>query len=242
MSYGEKFESDDLLLEARCEHGSSCLPVISSMVNGYNNKIIGEQTVTVTYKGKTSVTQVYCDYVDVKYGSWYYDPVMLCTREGFFSGVGNGKFDPRGEMTREMFVTVLGRLNGIDPSQYTDCGFSDVDLKKWSAPYIAWASEKGIVSGYEGNVFLPGKGISRQEIASVLMRYTEKCSVELEQKNSEIKFTDDSRIAGWAKAAVVFCQTRGLMNGDTLGAFNPSTVATRSEVSVIISNMYKIIK
>ncbi len=237
LTAGGDVSSVEATLEAECEHTRSYMKLLPYMISGYDKDKIGTQILKATYKGKTAELIITNDYKDVKYGQWYYDPIMNCTAEGYYSGVGNGNFSPAGQMTREMFVTVLGRLAGIDASKYTGTSFGDVKSGRWSAPYIKWASDNGIVSGYKDGSFAPAKGITRQEMCSVVKRYLDKYGITIEQTNAEKNFTDSDMIASWARDAVSYCQTRGIISGDAKGAFNPSKTATRAEVAVIITNL-----
>lgn len=50
-------------------------------------------------------------------------------------------------MTRGMFVTVLGRMENIDPTQADASGFMDVPEDAYYAGYVGWAARSGIVVG-----------------------------------------------------------------------------------------------
>lgn len=242
LTAGGDLSSADIILEAECEHTKSYMQTLPCMIGGYDKDKIGTQFLTVTYKNKSAEVVVTNDYKDVRLGQWFYEPIMNCTVKGYYSGVGNGSFSPSGQMTREMFVTVLGNLAGIDESRYTGTSFNDVKAGRWSAPYIKWASDNGIVSGYNDGSFAPTKGITRQEICSVVKRYLDKFNITIDRTNAEKEFTDNGKIASWAKEAVVYCQTRGIISGDAKGAFNPTNTATRAEVAVIITNLDNRIK
>jgi len=85
---------------------------------------------------------------DVTADSWFYQPVLDAVEAGIFSGVSSTRFDPLGRMSRAMFVTVLGQLDGVSPAGYPgDGGFPDVKAGEWYAPYVVWASRSGIVQG-----------------------------------------------------------------------------------------------
>ena len=72
--------------------------------------------------------------------------VATCWALGIINGTGGGKFSPNQTTTRAMFVTVLGRIAGVDQNQYKNtCTFRDVK-KDWAEPYIAWAAENKIVN------------------------------------------------------------------------------------------------
>ena len=87
-------------------------------------------------------------FTDVKPGDWCYDAVLYAKANGFFSGTSETTFSPNGTMTRGMFVTVLGRMAGIDPAKYGgDTGFTDVPEGMYYAPYVKWAAQYGITGG-----------------------------------------------------------------------------------------------
>ena len=102
-------------------------------------------------------------FTDVRPGSWYYDAVEYVRANGLFSGVSEDRFDPEGSMTRGMFVTVLGRMAGVDPAGWAgETGFSDVEAGSWCAPYVRWAAENGVAQGTGKGKFSPNAPIDRQ--------------------------------------------------------------------------------
>ena len=91
-------------------------------------------------------------FTDVEKNSWYAAAVQYVRVNGFFSGVSDTLFAPDGSMTRGMFVTVLGRMAGVDAAKYGgETEFSDVESTAWYAPYVKWAAQYGIANGM-GNV------------------------------------------------------------------------------------------
>ena len=87
---------------------------------------------------------------DVSDTDSYYNAVSFLSRMGAMNGTEESVFSPGQTLTRAMAVTVLGRLSnaaqtyGNDPSAV----FGDVDNNDYYAPYVGWATEKGIVEGY----------------------------------------------------------------------------------------------
>ena len=81
-------------------------------------------------------------------------------------------------VTFEQLVTILGRLgaapgevgaSGSDLSAFVD----GADASEWSAPYLKWAADKGLVEGYDepaGKRLAPGERVARERAATVLMR------------------------------------------------------------------------
>ena len=44
--------------------------------------------------------------------------------------------------------------------------FSDVDDAAWYEPFICWAADNGIVTGYPDGTFRPDRSVSRAEVAT----------------------------------------------------------------------------
>ena len=59
-------------------------------------------------------------FVDVRTDHWFYDAVTFVTDRGYFRGIEETLFAPNMNMDRAMFVTVIGRIYGVDVSKYTE--------------------------------------------------------------------------------------------------------------------------
>ena len=106
-------------------------------------------------------------FIDVNDTDWFYDAVQYVWTNGIFNGISETEFNPAGTMTRGMFVTVLGRMAGVDTEQYLDTEvFTDVKPDMYHAPYVAWASKHGITSGVGDGLFAPDTLITRQQMAT----------------------------------------------------------------------------
>lgn len=116
-------------------------------------------------------------FVDVVQGSWYADAVAWAQESGLVNGVGNDRFDPHGEITREQFATILYRKeipastrNSADPF----AAFPDGShVSNFAKEGLAWAVEKGyIVGSWEvGGVYLFPQGIvTRAQAATIINR------------------------------------------------------------------------
>ena len=85
---------------------------------------------------------------DVESSDWYAQAVEYVYSHDIFSGTSATTFTPDGTMTRGMFVTVLGRMAGINPDDYSgETPFSDVPQRMYYAPYVQWAAKYGITAG-----------------------------------------------------------------------------------------------
>ena len=91
-----------------------------------------------------------------------------------FSTEHRNRVSPDGTMTRGMFVTVLGRMAGIDVDEYIgETPFTDVSYSAYYAPYVTWAAKYGITGGTGDGTFSPNALINREQMATFVVRYFE---------------------------------------------------------------------
>lgn len=115
--------------------------------------------------------------VNAKDGSWYLDAVAWAASNGIVNGVGNGRFDPDGKITREQMAAILFRYaqsERIDTSKRGDLGdFPDTNkISAYAKDAIGWAVGEGIINGSDGKL-LPQGNATRAQVAAILMRYIE---------------------------------------------------------------------
>ncbi len=179
-----------------------------------------------------SVSAADLPYSDVKEKAWYYDAVKDAYEKNYMEGKPGGLFAPNESVTRAQYVTILARLCGAEGD--TDNAFTDVGAKKWYAAAVGWASDAGIVTGYEDNTFRGDNQISRQELMVMTGRYLDYIWVELpDAANAIDAFTDAKKIAKWSRDAVDKMRRIGLVEGDEAGNFNPEKTATRAEIATM---------
>lgn len=134
-------------------------------------------TVLWRYEGQPKGYQNTFTDVNAKDGSWYIDAVAWAAANGVVNGVGEGKFDPEGKITREQMATILFRYaqkKGIDTSKRGSLGgFSDAErVSVYAKDALQWAVGEGIINGSDGKL-LPQGSATRAQVATILMRYIE---------------------------------------------------------------------
>lgn len=170
---------------------------------------------------------------DVSSKKWYYSYVKSVWEKGLMDGMGDGYFEPDSGMTRAMFVTVLGRMAGVEDSKLDN--FKDTKKDTWYSRYVGWAAEKGIVNGYDDGTFLPDKNLTRSEMATIISRYIEAMGINMPRKsNVRSCFADNDSIPKWAAQYINDLRTAGIVNGDENGNYNPKDDNTRAEMAKII--------
>ena len=141
---------------------------------------------------------------DVDADSWYANAAVYCRDNGLMSGTSATTFSPDTPMTRAMLAAVLYRLEGSPAVSGSDA-FTDTAEGTWYADAVLWASQNGIVSGYGGGLFGTNDPITREQLATILWRYSNSPSAAAGND-----FADESAISSWADTAVDWARSNGL--------------------------------
>ena len=118
---------------------------------------------------------------DVPDGTWYTDAVTWAAENGVVAGIGNGRFDPDGSVTREQTAVILfnyAQSKGYDVSARADLSaFPDAgSVSDWAQSALAWANASGLISGAvrgTQTILDPQGSASRAQVAMILMGYVE---------------------------------------------------------------------
>ena len=172
-------------------------------------------------------------FTDVAADRWSYAYIKKMYDAGAVSGTSATTFSPDANVTRAQFVTMLAGLAKADVSKYPATPFRDVPESAWYAPYVNWALANGIVSGTSATTFSPDASITRQDLAVMLYRYTQRYSIALQQQ-TVAPFTDEGSIADYALPAVQALHRAGAISGMPDGSFRPYSNATREQTCVML--------
>lgn len=182
-------------------------------------------------------------FTDVFASAWYTknQSVRFAYNNGLLKGISDTEFAPDANVTRAMFVTVLGRLAGVSKHYTGQSTFSDVEIGCYYTPYVMWAEDNDIVEGFADGTFLPEAAITREQICKLMVKYCKYADVALPDTEPKL-FIDDADISGWAYKYVYICQGADLINGEKQGngyLFSPRNCATRAQVATILMNYIK---
>lgn len=108
--------------------------------------------------------------------------VLLCASAGVVNGVGNGKFAPDKNITRQEAASMLHRLGALNKNVKNDVNdrlphvFADGEkIRSWARSDINWVYRQGIMNGTGSNQFTPDGAYTReQSIATMLRLYDTK--------------------------------------------------------------------
>ena len=172
-------------------------------------------------------------FADVPSGCWYYDDVAYVYDTGLMTGLTATAFGPNLSTTRGMIVTILWRMEN-EPAAKHGCPFADVRRGSYYEQAIAWASENGIVTGFDASTFAPDRAITREQLAAILFRfaaYRGMDAVTLRENLSS--FQDQAAISAYAVSALNWAVGEGLMQG-TGDKLEPTGSATRAQVAAML--------
>ena len=147
-------------------------------------------------------------FADVSKGAWYYDAVQYVYENDLFSGTSGTTFEPQTPMTRGMLVSVLWRLDG-KPAVPAENPFTDVAPRVWYTSGVLWAASEDIVSGMGGGIFAPNENITREQMASIMMRYAAYKGIAVEARADLSGYADSGKISKWAKQSVSWANAVG---------------------------------
>ncbi len=170
------------------------------------------------------------DDVSVKHP--YYGAIVYCYENGIFNGTSETTFEPDDTMTRATVVTVLANTEGMDLSRYLHTDYTDVADDKWYTPYIAWASQNRVVSGYGNGIFGPDDPITVEQAIQILYNY----GGFLPDVSAVIDgYADGASVSGWALDAMRWALDNGIYAGED-GELRPQMQASRALMAQLMCN------
>lgn len=169
---------------------------------------------------------------DVAADDWFYSAVQYAYGSGMMSGTSSDLFSPNVTTTRGMIVTILYRLE--NRPAVTSAPFLDVPASQYYADAVAWASEKGIVSGYGDGLFGPNDTITREQMASILYRYAKYKGYDMDGSADLSGYADTRSVSAYAITAMRWANANNLITGTSSSTLSPTGSATRAQVASIL--------
>ena len=176
-------------------------------------------------------------FTDVPKTAWCRADVEYVWQHGIMKGISATKFGPDTKMTRAMFVTVLYRMEGSPSVEGMQIpAFTDIGAK-WCYDAIIWAYNAGVTLGKTATTFAPNDSITRAEIVTMVYRYSGSPTV-----SGVPNFTDAASVGAWARDAIIWATSVGVVNGYTDGSFGPNKTALRSEMAAMLHRYMEFVK
>ncbi len=118
-------------------------------------------------------------FTDVAADKYYTEAVTWAAENKIVGGVGDNKFNPDGNVTREQIAAILFRyaaFKGCDTSKTANLsGFPDSGkISAYAKAALSWATAEGLINGTSigGTAYLDPQGnATRAQVATMMMRY-----------------------------------------------------------------------
>ncbi len=197
----------------------------------------------------------YYPFVDVGPYLWYTKPVMVLWKAGILDSNSDNqnRLGPFEAATREEFVTVL--TLALEENQAVDSMFrrrhseafpkpsakpyNDIEVDRWSAPYIQYAKDRGLIQGCgDGNNFCPTAPMIRADAAgATVLTFDGETLTAFEngEQQPEQLFKDVKDANQEYYPYVYTVQAKEWLHGYSDNTFKPEQAITHAEGAKLIS-------
>lgn len=183
--------------------------------------------------GVYSGTKNVLPFTDVKADQWYYNSIDYVYTNEIMDGTSSTEFAPNATVTRAMVATVLWRIDG-EPQASGESPFRDV-TQGWYKDAVTWAAGKEIVDGYGEGLFGPEDNVTREQMATMLYRYSVYKGDDVSASNSLDGYSDANQISSYALVSMKWANAKELITGRTDTALEPTGTATRAELAAVLN-------
>ena len=185
---------------------------------------------------QTPVLRVELPFEEVSGEDWFYNEVAAVYEEGLMTGLNKAIFAPYESLSRAQFAVILHRMENAPEAEYDNL-YEDVADGEWYTKAIAWASEKGVVTGYsDTGKFGPADSITREQMLVMLYRYANMKGYDTSIKADFNSYKDASKVSVYAKEAMQWAVGNGIVTGKfdkTL--LDPQERTVRMECAIVLA-------
>lgn len=209
-------------------------------VNNSNNNTVPEVPNTEPEEKPTvNIPAAAQPFKDVHTNSWFRDNVVYVYEQGYMKGTDDVTFNPNGQLTRGMMVTVLYRMDGESKVEKREHGFTDVADGRYYSDAVAWAKENGIVKGMSDTEFAPDDPVSRQQAVTIFYRYCVDYKKADGSKMAELDvFPDGGEVKSWALGGMKWAVANGVITGTSVSGgeviLDVNSVLSRAQCAALI--------
>lgn len=179
-------------------------------------------------------------FVDVPKGDFFESYIYRLKELNITNGLGEGVFGYDKNITRAEFLTFLIRLQKIELDSDNNIDmFSDTLQTDWYYPYIKIGLKNSIIrrEEYSNDIFEPGKLITREEMAVMIVRALGLDNLAAAVGNHTSQFKDVHQHVGYIELA----KDLGIINGRGKDNFAPQASALRQEAAAMLIRMYDVL-
>ena len=193
-------------------------------------------------KDKDKPSEIEVVFKDIK-NHRYEAEIVKLTQNGIINGRTETKFDPNGEITRAEFVALVDRALKLE-AKNTKMPFKDMKAKTWYYDSVKRAYDNNIINGKSKDKFEPNSKITREEMATVVMRVLGKDDRldKLDKTDKDMwVYADSKKVSKWAKDNVNEAVKYGILE-DRKKNLESRNNATRAEAAKALERVFEATK
>lgn len=102
----------------------------------------------------------------------YYEAIMNLVAEGIVNGMGDGKYEPEGSVTRAQFAKIICYATGVGELKYSAAEksiFTDVAPEHWASDNIKTAYDSKIINGMGDGSFAPENPVLYEQAVKMVV-------------------------------------------------------------------------
>lgn len=157
----------------------------------------------------------------------HYTTIMNLLERELISGYPNGTFKPNDAVQRGHAALIIANVLGLDKTNVTDPGFSDVPKTHPYYGAIAALANKGIIGGYADGSYGVKDTLTRGQMAVII-----KNAFELEANGQTAPFTDIVKHP--YKEHITALYANKVTSGKTATKFDAASSVTRGQLSTFV--------
>ncbi len=168
-------------------------------------------------------------------GTQFEKQIASLVDAGVIAGFPDGTFKPDQEVTRAQFAKLVAVAMNLNSTGFTTSTFSDVAPDHWALGFIEAVAAKGWIQGYPDGTFGPEKNITREEMATLMIRVLGREEQAKKYTEAFVQANDCAKVSEWAFGAVTVAyhtDVQVLTRHDDM--IDPQTPATRGETAFAV--------
>lgn len=170
---------------------------------------------------------------DVPTNYWAENDIQSVVDKKYMSGNGDNTFAPDKFLTRREGAVALVNALKLDKGQAIQAKdqFLDISTLGWGSRQIALAHQYGLVGGFPDGTFKPDEPLTREQISKILNNIFHY-SYDSAGSNP---FDDIEK--SYAKDDILAMQQHQIVQGVSVGKFDPSGTTTRAQLATLLNKL-----
>ena len=188
---------------------------------------------------------------DIPASHWSYNYVQTAAQNGWVNGVGNGKYNPNGNVTAaEWYTMALRMAYGRDTLDSVEVPANELYANKWYAKTMEYAIGEllfvysgGVTGSTVGQVMTDMESnISREKMAASIWNILKDYGYKTGDL-STVSIPDMETVNQGYQYGVKVAYSTGIIQGvDSTGKFDPKASMTRAQAATVLCRLYDLLE